>query len=275
MKNSQPQIDRFWPYPWVVAICTVIFSFFILLALRAHAHVDIAISDMFFSSLACDQVGTYFGSNPKAARCGLFEYSLTAWARPAQWVVITVTRVAVIGLIVWIIWVACLKRRRTPQDYVAPAYCFLALLMGPLLFIIFFLKEVMGRPRPYQTLDFGGYAKFTLPADLSAACQTNCSFPSGEAAGAFWLLVFVPLLPQRWRIPGGVIILLFAIFASFTRVSFGRHYFSDVTMSACITIVSIVVAAALVQSGPASRLFEKWSSYSNRTMKRWEARGYL
>mgnify|MGYP003338421568 CR=1 FL=1 len=76
-----------------------------------------------------------------------------------------------------------------------------SLAIGPGLLVNAFFKETWGRPRPSETTLFGGPWEFVRAWVPGGSCPTNCSFPSGEASGAAWLLALVFVVPERWRRP--------------------------------------------------------------------------
>src|SRR5262249_10981422 len=77
-------------------------------------------------------------------------------------------------------------------------YAFLAstLITGPMLLINLFLKNEWGRARPHHLAEFGGHALFTPALIPSNQCDVNCSFASGDASLAFWLVAIALVLPH-------------------------------------------------------------------------------
>ena len=121
-----------------------------------------------------------------------------------------------------------------------------ALALGPGVVVNLFLKEVSGRPRPRDTVLFGGDLPFVPAGTFSDHCLSNCSFVSGEAAASFWLVGLACLLPPAVR-PGGTLVLcaVAAVGASM-RVMFGAHYLSDALLGGIISLLFIsIVAIAL------------------------------
>jgi len=89
---------------------------------------------------------------------------------------------------------------------------------------------------------------FVPAGQWSDACLNNCSFVSGEASSIFWLVCLVPLLPERYRRRGAVIIVAVALFTSGLRIAFGGHYLSDVVLGALSTLIVFGALATLVES---------------------------
>lgn len=121
-----------------------------------------------------------------------------------------------------------------------------SLALGPGLLVNAFFKEVWGRPRPIETTIFGGPWPF-MPAWIpGGACPGNCSFPSGEASGAAWLLALVVVAPERWRKPLLAVVLGWMVAISANRVVFGSHFLSDVLIGWCLMLVVIAVMRELI-----------------------------
>jgi len=93
------------------------------------------------------------------------------------------------------------------------------------------LKDHVGRPRPYQTINFNGTESFVPVLHYQPLCKENCSFVSGHAAGGFvwiaWGMWSRRQLRRRW-IWGG---LAAGSFIGFARIIQGGHYLSDVVFS--------------------------------------------
>ena len=125
----------------------------------------------------------------------------------------------------------------------------LSLAIGPGLIVHATLKEVSHRPRPYAVTTFGGEDEFRPFTRFDGACAHNCSFPSGEAAAATWMLAPASLVPPPWTglALGGAAI--FAIATALGRMAFGAHFLSDVCGAALIVILVIWTTRAIVRRG--------------------------
>ncbi|UGY10059.1 phosphatase PAP2 family protein [Phyllobacterium pellucidum] len=113
----------------------------------------------------------------------------------------------------------------------------ITLALGPGLLVNGYLKEFVGRPRPADSLLFGGDLPFVAAAEWSKACLHNCSFVSGEAAGIAWIICLLPLWPHHQRQRVFWIMLAIVITTDMLRVAFGRHYISDVVLGSLSTLV--------------------------------------
>ncbi|SDO63019.1 phosphatase PAP2 family protein [Phyllobacterium sp. OV277] len=123
----------------------------------------------------------------------------------------------------------------------------ITLAVGPGLLVNAFMKEFIGRPRPANALLFGGEQPFVAAAQWSNACQHNCSFVSGEAAGIAWLICLLPLWPHEVRRRLALPIMVIIIVTDVLRVAFGRHYISDVILGSLSTVIVFCVLTCLCE----------------------------
>ncbi len=115
--------------------------------------------------------------------------------------------------------------------YVSALYFF-----GVIVLVNWGFKTLWGRARPMNVEDFGGSKLFTAPLDPATQCGINCSFVSGEAAGAAAMLISLILLFRyiplgrfhKFALPIAIFI---AAFTSIFRIMLGRHFLSDVVFS--------------------------------------------
>lgn len=117
-------------------------------------------------------------------------------------------------------------------------YIIVAGLIGPGLIVNGCLKQYIGRARPKEIIEFCGTKKFTKPFALANQCTTNCSFPSGHAAFAYYLTVWSAIFDHKRK---HVIFLLFILFGTIVgigRVMQGGHFISDV-VAACFIILVV------------------------------------
>ena len=122
-----------------------------------------------------------------------------------------------------------------------------ALLLSGLVIVNVILKEMSGRPRPVDTDLFGGAFPFVEAGRFVDYCDTNCSFVSGEAATAMWLVCLVPLASIRWRPLALAITLSLALLAIVLRIAFGGHYLSDTVIGALLTLTTFSILATLAR----------------------------
>ena len=120
-------------------------------------------------------------------------------------------------------------------------FLFLALsfALGPGLLVNGVLKEISHRPRPAQIIEFGGSSAFKPWYAVDGACEHNCSFASGEVAGATWLLAPASLLPPPWRALALSLTTVVTVAVAVLRMAFGGHFASDAAAAVLVTLASI------------------------------------
>jgi lipid A 4'-phosphatase len=116
------------------------------------------------------------------------------------------------------------------------AYVFLVAVVGAGLIVNVALKDHLGRARPRQIEEFGGTRQFTPLFVPSRECSVNCSFSSGDAAGAFLSLALAKAFTRRRRYH--VAALGFGALVSLARVSAGAHFFSDTVVSFFVMLIA-------------------------------------
>jgi lipid A 4'-phosphatase len=120
------------------------------------------------------------------------------------------------------------------------AYVLLVLVLGAGLLVNVILKDNFGRARPRDVEEFGGSLHFTPAYVITSECDRNCSFASGDAAGAFFALAFVLASSRRRAVSAAGI--GFGVLVSAARIASGAHWFSDTVVS---FFIMLIVADAL------------------------------
>lgn len=130
-----------------------------------------------------------------------------------------------------------------------------ALVVGPGLVVNGLLKSWWGRPRPVMVDLFGGEAPYQPVWRISDWCQSNCSFVSGEASSATWLVAALVLVPPPLRPVLAPPVIGYAVLLSVNRLAFGGHFLSDVILSWTISglIFAILFRAMVSAPGLARR----------------------
>lgn len=188
--------------------------------LASFSGIDIRISRLFFDN------GFYMASQ--------------GWTRllheGVAWFII-VSLVLVVGIYVFN---RLARRNVCAVDGRKVVYLFLVLILGAGLIVNAMLKDNLGRARPRDIQEFGGSERFTPAFMVSSACDRNCSFPSGDSAGAFFSLAFVLALSRRRAFSTAGV--GFGVLVSAARIATGAHFLSDTVVS---FFVMLIVADAL------------------------------
>jgi lipid A 4'-phosphatase len=132
----------------------------------------------------------------------------------------------------------------------------LVFLLGPLLAVNGVIKPLWSRPRPYLISDFGGTELFQPIWQLHGTCPRNCSFTSGEMAGAVALSLMAVMLARanKDRLAGAYplalgLALLPVPFTAWQRLAAGRHFLSDEVFSMLIVgLIAVLLAPMLRRS---------------------------
>jgi membrane-associated PAP2 superfamily phosphatase len=192
--------------------------------------------DVFVAGLFYDPVTRRFVGEGNAYVAMLRDHGMVA----------IVTCLASIGLVLtkYLPW-------RLPSVPARAAF-FLAvgLALGPGLLVNGILKPHWGRPRPVEITQFGGNLTFVDWWNPGGACDSNCSFMSGEAATAAWMFGPAMLLPAPWRGAALGAAALFTMTMSVLRMTVGFHFFTDVIFGVLSTLLILLALHALIYRRP-------------------------
>jgi lipid A 4'-phosphatase len=124
------------------------------------------------------------------------------------------------------------------------------LALGPGVLANTVLKEHWARPRPIEVREFTGNDTFMPWWDPRGACEQNCSFISGEGAGAFWTLAPAALAPPQVRAVAYAAAIAFGTAVGVIRIGMGAHFFTDIAFAGVLTFLIIWLAYALLFRWP-------------------------
>jgi lipid A 4'-phosphatase len=133
----------------------------------------------------------------------------------------------------------------------------LAMALGPGLLVNVGLKDHWSRPRPVHVQEFGGTQTFRPWWKTDGGCQKNCSFVSGEVAGAFWLVAPASLAPPPARTPLIAAALGVGTVTALGRVAFGGHFLSDAIFAALFTLLICQLLYLMIMGRGAGRAVGK------------------
>jgi lipid A 4'-phosphatase len=164
-----------------------------------------------------------------------------------------------------------MPRRRLWISGRAIIFLIATLVLAPGLLVNVLLKDHWGRPRPIDVMQFGGDQHFVAWWDPRGDCPSNCSFVSGDVAGAFWTIAPAALTPPPWRaLAYGAALALGAGMAA-VRVMAGAHFVTDVVFSGVFTFLIIWIVHGLIYRWPRTRLSD---DDVERAIERVAAPGY-
>ena len=129
------------------------------------------------------------------------------------------------------------------------AFMAVSLALGPGALVNLGLKDHWHRPRPVQVTEFGGHMEFRPYWRRDGACISNCSFVSGEASSAAWLIAPASLAPPPLRAPAMAAAVAVTALAALGRVAIGGHFTSDVLFAALLTML-LTLALRRLMIGP-------------------------
>jgi lipid A 4'-phosphatase len=215
----------------------------LLVVFHAFPQIDIAVSRYFFL------VGTCKSSHVAADLCGDFPSRQKAFLETLRTIFFLLPYVVAVALLIMLI--ACYRHRGATFNAIRALNLKIglaSLLLGPGVIVNLILKEHSGRPRPIGTLDFGGTLDFMQAGSFAGKCLSNCSFVSGEAASAGWLLCLLVLIPQPARAGLLLPVLAVSILTPLMRLAFGAHFLSDVVLGWLLAVVVFAGVYALAES---------------------------
>jgi lipid A 4'-phosphatase len=189
--------------------------------------LDIAVSALFFDPASKSFVNdlTVIGPlHPTAAGRDI-----------SMWVVAALAVPAAIALLFKLL----APRTRLTVPARASLFLLITLALAPGILANVLLKEHWGRPRPIDIREFAGTDQFVPWWDPRGQCPHNCSFITGEGAGAFWTLAPAALTPAQLRPFAYAMALTFGAAVGTLRIAYGGHFLTDVVASGVLTFVLI------------------------------------
>jgi lipid A 4'-phosphatase len=147
-----------------------------------------------------------------------------------------------------------LPRRKLLVSGRAIVFLISTLALAPGLFVNVVLKEHWGRPRPIEVTQFGGNEHYVPWWDPRGECDKNCSFVSGDVAGAIWTMAPATLAPPQWRALAYGASLALGTGMAVVRVIQGGHFVSDTIFAGVFTFLIVWIVHGLIYRWPRTRL---------------------
>ncbi len=111
-------------------------------------------------------------------------------------------------------------------------------IMIVLIFVNLVLKNFWGRARPNDVLELGGKEVFSPWYEITNACESNCSFVSGDASVGFSIIIL-------YLITKKIFFLYTSIFAGFVlgliRIMAGGHFLSDIFFAGLFIVILNII----------------------------------
>ena len=104
------------------------------------------------------------------------------------------------------------------------------------------LKNMWGRARPNDILQFGGNDSFTPWYKFGDSCLSNCSFVSGDASVGFLMMVFYFIIRKNFYFYLAVFL---GTAIGIIRIMAGGHFFSDIVFSQIVVTLSLSISFIL------------------------------
>ncbi|WP_337271290.1 phosphatase PAP2 family protein [Oryzifoliimicrobium ureilyticus] len=185
-----------------------------------------------------------------SGRCGSFTLSNVGVVISMRWLLYCLPYLAAAITLISLLTAAAIERFRKVIPVRKLALSLTSFVIGNGLITNLFLKRYYGRPRPFQTDLFGGSFPFIPAGSFHGACHQNCSFPSGEASGAGWLICLIVLVPERYRLWVAPPVIVAAVTTAILRVAVGAHYASDAVLGLLLSITVSMGIFALDEQLP-------------------------
>jgi membrane-associated PAP2 superfamily phosphatase len=244
--------------PWQLGVLSVARTSFIILVF-----LGVATGVIFAADPSLDlQVASFFhdlAAQPEASR---FNQAIEVVRQAGPLVIVAVIVPAVAALVAKIFW----PRRPTLISTRAALFLIVSLALGPGLLVNVVLKEGWARPRPGMVTEFGGDYAFMPWWDPRGACDSNCSFVSGETSAAVWMTAPAMLAPPPWRFVALGAAGMYGIAFAFIRMLAGGHFLSDVIFAAIFTGLVIWTVHGFLFRWPATRVDER---ALNAVLEKW------
>ena len=143
-------------------------------------------------------------------------------------------------------------------------YLFSCLIVGTGVVVNSIFKNLWGRARPNDTIQFGGQEPFTIPWLNVDYCSTNCSFVSGDVS-FFTLSLAVLIIFNRTSLNTFAYASILLI--SLLRIMEGDHFLSDTVMSFIITYVIIIGLKDIFKNFPEDLNLNQLKKFTWRSRK--------
>ena len=111
-------------------------------------------------------------------------------------------------------------------------------ILSLIVIVNLLFKNLWGRSRPGDILEFGGKDIFTPWYKIGEVCQTNCSFVSGDASVGFGIIILYLITKNIFFLHASLIC---GIGLGIIRIMAGGHFLSDILFAALLVFLFNII----------------------------------
>ncbi len=111
-------------------------------------------------------------------------------------------------------------------------------IVSVLIFVNLILKNFWGRARPNDVVGLGGKESFSPWFEITNACETNCSFVSGDASVGFSIIVLYLITKKIIFLYGSFIA---GLVLGLIRIMAGGHFLSDIFFAGFFIVILNII----------------------------------
>ncbi len=117
-------------------------------------------------------------------------------------------------------------------------FLWISQIISVLIFVNLFLKKFWGRARPNDVVEFGGIESFSPWFEITNACETNCSFVSGDASVGFSIIVLYLITKKIIFLYGSFVA---GLVLGLIRIMAGGHFLSDIFFAGIFIVILNII----------------------------------
>ncbi len=111
-------------------------------------------------------------------------------------------------------------------------------IISVLIFVNLILKNFWGRARPNDVIQLGGRESFSPWYEISNACETNCSFVSGDASVGFSIIILYLITKKLIFLYSSIVV---GFVLGLIRIMAGGHFLSDIFFAGIFMVVLNII----------------------------------
>ena len=111
-------------------------------------------------------------------------------------------------------------------------------IISVLIFVNLILKNFWGRARPNDVVELGGKESFSPWFEISNACETNCSFVSGDASVGFSIIILYLITKKIIFLYGSFVA---GLVLGLIRIMAGGHFLSDIFFAGFFIVILNII----------------------------------